>query len=108
MNDVKPMIAVMYSVHRHPKYDMTMNPPIKGANKGPMKTVAEKTATASPRRRLLNMSEKIAATTARGQDPKRPPKNRHIMIVCRSLATATAMEKMPNPKDPTKMGSRRP
>lgn len=42
-------------------------------------------------------SEKMAATTASGQDPKTPPKKRQIRIVCRSFPTATAIWKMEKP-----------
>ena len=34
-NEVKAMMAVMYSVQRHPRYEVVMNPPMKGASKGP-------------------------------------------------------------------------
>jgi hypothetical protein len=49
-----------------------MNPPIKGASNGPVKTVIEKTVIANPRVLLSNMSENTAATTARGHAPKIP------------------------------------
>jgi hypothetical protein len=85
-----------------------MKPPMKGANKGPMKTVAEKTATARPRSLLSNMSAKTAATMASGLEPKRPVKKRQIITVCRSLATATAMLKMEKPNAAMMMGGLRP
>lgn len=62
-----------------------------------MKTVIEKTVTARPRVRLLNMSEKTAATTARGQEPKTPPKNLQIKTVCRSFPTALPIENIEKP-----------
>lgn len=49
-----------------------MKPPMNGASRGPVKTVIEKTVIAKPRVRLSNMSEKTAATTARGQAPNIP------------------------------------
>ena len=63
----------------------------------PVNTVIEKTVTARPRVRLLNMSENTAATTARGHEPKTPPKNRQIRTVCRSFPTALPIEKMEKP-----------
>lgn len=63
---------------------------------------------ATPRVRLSQMSEKTAATTANGQLPKIPQKNRQIMSVCKSFATATAMLKTPNPNMAMIMGIRRP
>ena len=76
---------------------MVVKPPMNGARRGPVKTVIEKTVTARPRVRLLNISEKTAATTARGQDPKTPPKNRQIKTVCRSFPTALPIENMEKP-----------
>ena len=70
---------------------------MKGANKGPEKTVMEKSVTAKPRVRFPNMSEKTAATTASGQEPKTPPKKRVMRTVCKSLPTAVAMLKTENP-----------
>ena len=85
----KPMIATRYSVQRQPIWGfITMKPPIKGARSGPVKTVMEKTVMARPRVRLSNMSENTAATTARGQAPKRPPKKRQRRTVWRSLPVA--------------------
>jgi hypothetical protein len=49
-----------------------MKPPMNGAKRGPVKTVMEKTVIANPRVLLSNMSEKTAATTARGHAPKMP------------------------------------
>lgn len=43
-------------------------------------TVAENSATAKPRTRLLYMSAKTAATTARGHDPKNPAKNLQMTL----------------------------
>jgi hypothetical protein len=40
------MMPLMYSVHRHPKYDSVMKAPTIGEMKGPMKTSAEKPAIA--------------------------------------------------------------
>ena len=65
-----------------------------------MKAVMEKTVTARPRVRLLNMSEKTAATTARGQEPKTPPKNRQIKTVCKSFPTALPIENIEKPNSP--------
>ena len=87
---------------------MLMNPPMNGARRGPRNTVLEKTEIATPRVRLSYMSENTAATTANGELPKIPAKKRQIMTVCRSLATATAVLKMPNPNIATIMGRRRP
>jgi len=85
-----PMMAVSHEVHLQPRDDSTMNPPMNGARRGPVKTVMENKVIARPRVRLSNISEKTAATTANGQAPKRPPKNREIKIVCRSFPEATA------------------
>jgi len=41
---------------------MTMKPPMKGARKGPVKTITLKRQIAIPRVRLANMSAKTAAT----------------------------------------------
>ena len=49
-----------------------MKPPINGAKSGPVKTVIEKTVIANPRVLLSNMSEKTAATTAKGHAPNMP------------------------------------
>lgn len=49
-----------------------MNPPINGAINGAAKTVIEKTVIARPRVLLSNISEKTAATTAKGHAPKIP------------------------------------
>ena len=87
---------------------MTMKPPMKGARSGPENTVMEKTVMASPRVRLSNMSEKMAATTASGEDPNTPAKNRDSSTVCRSLAAAVAMEKIEKPNIPMMSGSLRP
>ena len=77
---------------------MLMNPPIKGARSGPLKTVIENTVIARPLCRLLNISAKTAPTQVSGQAPKNPPKNLEIMIVCVSFATATARLNIENPK----------
>lgn len=102
------MNETMYSVQRYPRSDMTMKPPIKGAIKGPVKTVMEKMVMAMPRVRLSNMSEKTAATQVSGQAPKNPLKNRQISSVCKSLETATEMLKIENPNEAITSGSRRP
>lgn len=73
-----------------------------------MNTVAENTATAKPRVALLNMSAKTAATTAKGHEPKSPAKKRQMMMVCKSLATATAMEKIAKPRAAMMRGGLRP
>jgi hypothetical protein len=85
-----------------------MKPPMNGASRGPVKTDMEKMVMAMPRVELLNMSENTAATTARGQAPKKPAKKRQIRIVCRSLAAAVAMVKMEKPNMEMTRGSRRP
>ncbi len=85
-----------------------MKPPTKGASMGPVKTVMEKTVMAMPRVRLSNMSEKTAATTARGQAPKKPAKKRVMSTVWRSLATALEMLKMEKPNMAITRGRRRP
>jgi hypothetical protein len=85
-----------------------MKPPTNGASSGPMKTVAENTAMACPRSLLSNISAKTAATIARGLEPKIPAKKRHIMMVWRSLATATAMLKIAKPKAAIMRGGLRP
>lgn len=104
----KPIMAEIYSVHLQPRYEVVMKPPMNGASKGPMKTVAENTATANPRVLLLNMSVNAAATTARGHEPNKPSKNRQIMIVCTSFATATPIAKIEKPKAAMTRGRRRP
>jgi hypothetical protein len=115
-NAAKPIIATSHSVQRHPRYDSTINPPMKGASKGPVKTVIEKTVIARPRVLLSNISEKTAATTAKGAAPKIPkkrtmlvknshkklgnyvpPQNLQSRIVCRSFPAATAIWKIENP-----------
>jgi hypothetical protein len=58
----KPINDTMYSVQRQPRSDITMKPPIKGARRGPVKTVIEKIVIAMPRVRLSYISEKTAAT----------------------------------------------
>ena len=73
-----------------------------------MKTATAKAAIAKPRVLLSNMSAKAAATTANGQEPKRPSKKRQIMMVWISLAVATAVAKRAKPKHPTINGGRRP
>lgn len=85
-----------------------MKPPTKGARRGPVNTAIEKSVMAIPRVRLSNMSEKTAATTAKGQAPKKPAKKRQMSTVWRSLAVATAMLKMEKPNMAMTMGSRRP
>ena len=99
------MIEARYMVHRQPRYDSTMKPPIKGARSGPVKTAMEKIVIAMPRVALLNMSEKTAATTARGHAPKNPAKKRQIKTVCKSLPVAQAMEKTENPNMAMTIGS---
>lgn len=85
-----------------------MNPPMNGASSGPAKTVMLKTVMASPRSLLENMSANTAPTQARGQAPKNPPKKRQMKTVCRSLATATPIEKMLKPNDEMRSGHFRP
>lgn len=85
-----------------------MKPPTKGASRGPVKTAMEKIVMAAPLVALLYMSEKTAATTARGHAPKKPAKNRQIKRVCRSFAVAQAMVKTEKPNMETTIGSLRP
>jgi hypothetical protein len=59
-------------------------------------------------REAITISEKTAATTARGHAPKKPEKNRQIRIVCRSLPVAVAMEKRVKPNMAITIGMRRP
>lgn len=92
------MKAAIYAVQRQPMCGLiTVKPPMKGANNGPVKTVMEKTVIARPRERLSKISENTAATIAKGAEPKAPVKNRDINTVCRSLPTAVAMEKIEKP-----------
>lgn len=105
---MKPIKELIYSVHLHPKLLLVTKPPMNGASSGPINTVAENTATASPRLALSNISAKTAATTAKGQEPKRPAKKRQMRIVWRFLATATAMEKMEKPNAESIRGGLRP
>ena len=53
------IIAVIYSVHRQPRYDIVINPPTTGPATGPMKVAAAKTATAIPRFTGSNISANI-------------------------------------------------
>ena len=105
---VKPMIEARYWVHRQPRYEVTMKPPIKGASRGPVKTAMEKSVTAMPRVLLSNMSEKTAATTASGQAPKKPLKKRQRRMVWMSLPVAQAREKSEKPNMAMTRGSLRP
>ena len=66
-----------------------MKPPMKGASRGPLNTVIEKTVIASPLVLLSNMSENTAATTARGHAPKIPK-------VCRSKFNSSTMKESTN------------
>lgn len=50
------MMAVIYSVHRQPRYDMVINPPTTGPATGPMNVAAANTATAIPRSTGSNIS----------------------------------------------------
>lgn len=108
MKATNPMMEARYSVHRQPRCDDTMKPPMKGARRGPVKVAMEKMVTAIPRVLLSNMSEKTAATTASGQAPNKPEKNRQMRMVWMSLPVAQAIEKSENPNMDTTMGSRRP
>lgn len=81
---------------------------MKGASKGPVKTVMEKTVMARPRVLLSNMSENTAATTAKGQEPKTPAKKRVSITVWRSLAVAVATEKTEKPNMAPIRGNLRP
>lgn len=81
VNAENPKIATKYSVHRHPRYEVVMKPPMNGATKGPLNTMREKTVIARPLLLLSNISEKTAATTVKGQAPKKPAKNLHIITV---------------------------
>lgn len=57
---------------------------------------------------LLNISEKIAGTIVNAQEPNNPAKNRQIMTVWMSLATATAIKKIPMPVAEMRIGGRLP
>jgi len=85
-----------------------MKPPTNGARRGPMKTVAEKHAIASPRVSLSHISAKMAATTANGADPKNPSQKRQMRTVWMFWAVATPIAKIPKPKDEIIIGSLRP
>jgi len=70
-----------HEVHLHPRELSIMKPPIKGAKRGPEKTVIENKVRANPLVLLSNMSEKTAATTAKGPAPNIPPQNLHNKTV---------------------------
>lgn len=108
MKATLPIMAAKYMVQRQPRYDSTMKPPMKGASRGPVKTAMLKMVMAMPRVALLNMSEKTAATTARGHAPKKPAKKRQIKTVCRSFPVPTAMQNRVKPNMDITRGSRRP
>jgi len=93
LETIEHLIIVTYhSVHLHPRYESTMNPPIKGASKGPVNTVIEKTVIANPRVLLSNISEKTAATTAKGHAPKMPGYSQHY--ICKSTRGSTNLPKV--------------
>ena len=93
------MNAGIQAVNRQPRYDLVMKPPTIGPEKGPIMSVAEKQAIATPRvytselaskvyqtyrsqhTLLSNISANTAPVTARGQEPKKPEKNLDITSV---------------------------
>jgi hypothetical protein len=79
-----------------------------GPASGPLNTEAAKAAIAIPRVSLLKISEKIAGTIVRAQDPKSPAKKRQIRSVWMSFDTATAIMNIPKPVDAIMTGRRRP
>jgi hypothetical protein len=70
-----------------------------------VKTVIEKRVMANPRTLVLNISEKTAATTAKGHAPNMPPQNLQSNMVCKSFAEATPTWKMENPNIEITSGS---
>lgn len=87
---------------------MAMNPPTKGAAKGPIKTAMQKIDMMMPRCALLKRSANTAGTIEMGLAANSPAKKRLNIIVCTSFAVAQAMLKIPHPKRPTDNGQRRP
>ena len=81
---------------------------MNGARRGPVNTVMEKTVMARPRVLLSNMSEKTAATTARGQEEKAPPKKRQMRTVWRSFPVAVPIENIEKPNMDIINGNFRP
>jgi len=77
----KAMIAVIHSVQRQPRDEVTMKDPAMGPATGPTKTAVLKIVTATPRSTGIQISFIVAPTIASGADAKRPPKNRQIMMV---------------------------
>jgi hypothetical protein len=57
---------------------------------------------------LSKISEKTAATTESGADPKNPAKNLHNITVCKSFDAATAKLNTIKPKLEITIGSLRP
>lgn len=58
----KPMMAVMYSVQRQPRYDIVIKPPTTGPATGPMKVIAANIATATARSTGSRVSASIPPT----------------------------------------------
>ena len=79
-----------------------------GPATGPMKVAAEKTPRAKPLSTGPQKSANVPPTTAKGEDPKNPPKNLANMIVSTFDATATGIWKIAAAIKPMKTGTRRP
>ncbi|EZF95606.1 hypothetical protein H113_04053 [Trichophyton rubrum MR1459] len=101
-------MRVIQLVHRQPRCEGTMNPPIIGPAMGPKKVAAQKPAAAIPRSTGSQRSTKAPPTTARVTEPKAPIKNRQMRIVARFCATATGIWNMAEMVKQTSIGSRRP
>lgn len=54
---------------------------------------------------MSKISENTAATTAMGHEPKKPPKKRHMITVCKFSAVATANWKTVKPNMPMRIGN---
>jgi hypothetical protein len=74
-------IRVIQAVHRHPRYDSVMNPPMMGPSAGPAKVADENSATATARSTGFQMSAIAPPATAKGELPKTPIRKRQIMMV---------------------------
>ena len=85
-----------------------MNPPVNGALNGPTKTVNAYTEIATPRYVLLKTSANTPGTTVNWLAAHIPAKNRHIISVWISLATALPMVKIPPPSMAIVTGHLRP
>lgn len=76
---------------------MTVNPPISGANKGPVKTATQKPTMPIVHISGLSISRQTAPESVNEQAPKNPAKKRHMKIACRSFDTAVTKENTLNP-----------